>query len=121
MSADQAVPPDLIPTEPLTQVVFVHDYLQLVFQFESFSIYNMARVSQGNTLLTQGAPGFCDALVSLIGQRILEASSTENHRLSLTFESGENFVVLSGSEHIRGPEAFEFNGHDNLLVVEQNG
>jgi hypothetical protein len=121
MSADQSELPDLIPTEPLTQVVFVHDYLQLVFQFESFSIYNVARVSHGDTVLIQGAPGFCDAVVSLIGQRVREASSTDNHRLSLTFESGENVVVLSGSEHIRGPEAFEFNGHDNLIVVEQNG
>ena len=121
MNADQPVLPDLIPTESLSQVVFIHDYLQLVFQFESFSIYNLARVSQGGTVLTQGAPGFCDAVVSLIGQRIREASSTENYGLSLTFESGENFVVLSGSENIRGPEAFEFNGHDNLVVMGQNG
>lgn len=41
----QSEVPNLIPLEPLSQVVFIHDYLQLVFQDESFSIYNLAELS----------------------------------------------------------------------------
>jgi hypothetical protein len=112
--------PNLKPAEALSQVVFIHDYIQLVFQDEIFSIYNDAQVIRNRDVFRQGQLGFCDALVSLIGQRIISFTVTGSSKLSLKFENGADFHVLSSDDAVRGPEAFEFHGTNNLLVVEQN-
>lgn len=112
--------PNLSPAEPLSQVVFVHDYLQLVFQDETFSIYNLTELVFRSIEILQGTPGFCDGLVNLIGQRAVSVAQTERWALSLSFEGGAKLHVLSSGVAARGPEAFQFAGKDNLLVVEQN-
>lgn len=116
----QSVVPNLKPVEPLSQVVFVHDYLQLVFEDEGFSIYNLAEVEYGVNKLRQGQPGFCDTVVGLIGQRVVEVSRSDANALRLSFEEGTQFVVLNDDESITGPEAFQFNGRNQPPVVEQN-
>ena len=112
--------PNIKPKEPLSQVVFVEDYLQLVFQDEGFSIYNLSKIEIEEHSMSQGSAGFCDALVSLIGQRITNVTSTNENVLSLSFEKAARLLVLSGEIGARGPEAFQFNGPNNFLVVEQN-
>ena len=113
------MPPKLSPTESLSQVVFVHDYLQLVFEDETFSIYNLTELVLGGVAIAQGAPGFCDGLVKLIGQGATVAQS-ERCALSFSFAGGANLRVLRSAGAARGPEAFQFAGRANLLVVEQN-
>jgi len=76
--------PNLKPVEPLSQVVFIHDYLQLIFQDERFNIYNLAQVDLQGKKLTQGQSGFCDAVVSLIGQRVTAASHSDTYALRLS-------------------------------------
>ncbi|QSI76661.1 hypothetical protein [Niveibacterium microcysteis] len=110
----------LSPVAPLSQVVFVHDYVQLVFQDEVFSVYNIAKLVFRGVQISQGSPGFCDGLVNLIGQRAVQVEQAEQCALSLSFEGGASLHVLSSESAIRGPEAFQFAGRDNLLVVEQN-
>lgn len=112
--------PNLKPSESLSQVVFIHDYLQLIFQDEGFNIYNLAEVEVHGVKSMQGQPGFCDAVVSLIGQRITAASHSDKCALKLLFEEGAQIVVRNDGEAIRGPESFEFNGRNQLPVVEQN-
>ena len=114
-------PPDLCPSEPLSQVVFIHDYLQLVFQSQCLSVYNLAKVERMGGTYTQGSSGFCDALVGLIGSTVLRAHHNEKYKLILEFQNGNNFLVPAASEYVRGPEAFQFTGTDEYLVVEQNG
>lgn len=120
MTSSVATPPDLLPPEPLSQVVFIHDYIQLVFQSHGFSIYNLAQVTHGNSLLTQGSSGFCDAVAGLIGLHVIQVSSSPQHKLSLLFENQQQILVPSSQEYVRGPEAFQFTGPEHLLVVEQN-
>ncbi|MBI2768120.1 MAG: hypothetical protein HYX47_00725 [Burkholderiales bacterium] len=112
--------PNLRPIDPLTQVVFVHDYLQLVFQDQGFSIYNAAELERDGVCIAQGTPGFCDGLVALIGSRVSAVGHGETSALSLTFETGAVLHVLSNDASVRGPEAYQFNGPNNVLVVEQN-
>jgi len=112
--------PNIIPIEPLSQVVFVHDYLQLIFHGESFSIYNASTFMHNETEISQGAPGFCDAIVGLIGQRVNAASSETEFPLSLSFSNGARFLVLPEAHGARGPEAFQFVGRNNQIVIEQN-
>jgi len=49
-------------------------------------------------------PGFCDGLVSLIGQSLIDASA--NPSLSLTFKSGMILVVGQSGQ---GPEAWQYD------------
>jgi len=112
--------PNLKPSEPLSQVVFIHDYLQLIFQDEGFNICNLAEVERRGVKVAQGHPGFCDAVVSLIGQRVVAASHSDTFALKLSFEEGAQFVVRSDDAAIAGPEAFEFNGKGQPTVIEQN-
>lgn len=48
----------LIPLEPLSQVCFVHDYVQLVFQDEGINIYNRALIQIGSVRVVQGESRF---------------------------------------------------------------
>ena len=107
--------PDLLPTEPLSQVVFVHDYIQLVFQDSGFSIYNIAELRLGETSVFQGQLGFCDGLVGLIGLSLISVSARP--MLSLTFQGGVMLVVTEASS---GPEAWQYNSPGCPIVVEQN-
>jgi hypothetical protein len=95
--------------------VFIHDYLQLVLQDTCFSIYNLAELRQGDSSLSQGEPGFCDVLVSLIGQPLIPASSSRS--LALTFQGGSILVVMQFGQ---GPEAWQYAALDKPIVVEQN-
>jgi hypothetical protein len=114
------MPPKLKPSEPLTQVVFIHDYMQIVFEDESFNIYNLAEIENRGVKIEQGEPIFCNALVSLIGQRVIAVSRTNSHALKLSFSDGANFLVRCDNAAIKSPEAFEFNGNNQPTVVEQN-
>lgn len=105
--------PDILPMEPLSQVVFIHDYLQLVFQGACFSIYNATELKHGSSSLLQGQPGFCDGLVSLIGQPLISASA--NPSLSLTFQNGTILVVGQSGP---GPEAWQYDSLDQPTVLD---
>lgn len=107
--------PYILPVAPLSQVVFVHDYIHLVFQDACFSIYNTAELKQDGNLLLQGQFGFCDALVSLIGLSLTSVSSQP--LLSLRFQGGAEFVV---TEACSGPEAWQYSSPSSQTVVVQN-
>jgi len=44
-----------VPVEALSQVAFIHDYFQLVFQEERFTVYNRAAVADGENVVRQEA------------------------------------------------------------------
>ena len=110
--------PHLVPREPLSQVVFIHDYIRLVFQEAGFSIYNESELSSGTRLLRKGEFGFCDALVALIGAFVDAVTSSSEKALVLTFSEGTVFSVDRSGP---GPEAWIFQTSGDPIVVEQNG
>lgn len=107
--------PNLVPADALKQVVFVHDYIQLVFADAGFSFYNPLRLVAGGVAVAHGEAGFADALVSLIGRKVISAEG--GGALSLTFDNAVELQVDASGD---GPEAFQFNGADGFIVVEQN-
>lgn len=109
---------NLQPVEPLSQVVFVHDYLQLVFQDHAFTLYNLTTCSTGSSDFRQGQPGFCDALVSLIDQTARAEALPD--KLLLHFSSGAVVSVPVFGSDARGPEAWQFGQLGGPTVVEQN-
>src|SRR5678816_4350335 len=98
---------NLVPERPLSEVVFVHDYLQLGFQDARFNLYNTTRVSSSSGESLQGQLEFPATLVGLIGQRVQTERESSESVLELIFEGGTCLQVLRGSEHVRTPEAFE--------------
>ena len=106
---------DMQLVDPLSQVVFVHDYVQLVFQDRALSLFNSITYQHGASQLVQGDSGFCDALVGLIGKSA--TADSDSGTLVLDFGTGQR-VVVSGSGE--GPEAWVFTGVGVPTVVEQN-
>jgi hypothetical protein len=112
--------PSLLPRDPLSQVVFVHDYIQLVFQDAGFSLYNTTKLTIDGRDVLQGQPGFADALVALIDLRVVSFSTQTDSILELSFEGGAKLEVLRGEPYARGPEAFQFSAMGGPIVVEAN-
>jgi hypothetical protein len=110
--------PDLQPKDLLSQVVFVHDYVQLVFQDSGFTLYNPLIYQDKGVTLTQGDAGFCDALVKLIGS----SATVETAPLQLVFRfsNGASFHMAIAEAAVHGPEAWTFSRLGRPLVVEQN-
>jgi len=108
---------DLQLQDPLTQVVFVNDYLQLVFQDCTFTLYSLTTLAHEGRSLRQGSPGFCDALVSLIGQgaRVEQPTSL----LLICFSGGASIAVPCSGPDIRGPEAWQFARSGSPAIVQQ--
>ena len=92
--------------EPLTQVVFVHDNVQLRFQDLVLSIFSRLTVTQGARALNRPDPGFCDALVSLIEKRVVSTDYSEGEDMRLTFDDGTIIDASLRSEDSVGPELF---------------
>lgn len=101
--------------DPLSQVVFVHDYVQFVFQDRAFTLFNNVTYQIGAVALAQGEPGFCDALVGLIGNAATVEAACGS--LTLDFGAGHRLAVSSSGA---GPEAWMFTVVGVPTVVEQN-
>jgi hypothetical protein len=111
---------DLLPTEPLSEVAFVHDYVQLGFQNERFSLLNRVRVGAPSRTSTQGEREFAGLLVGLIGQRVTQVSKSPAAMLELHFQDGSSVQILRGEEFASGAEAFIFTRDGGPIVVEHN-
>jgi len=103
------------PTEPVSQIVFLDDYLQVVFQGERFSFYGPVEVENVGSMLTQGRPGFCDALVGLIGERATSVVVGDDGELTIAFRGGAGLTTRPGPSDV-GPEAWQFNGPGGQIV-----
>jgi hypothetical protein len=99
----------LVGASPLSQVWFVLDYLQLQFgDCHHATILNPPIFRFPNsTELTRKENGFCDALVSNIGQSLTDANLVDGVALTFYFENGTQLIVpiLKGSAN--NPEAAE--------------
>ncbi len=90
--------------EPLNSVVFVHDYVQLTFQELVLSIYGrFSALGSGDEAVSTGEEGFCDAVVGLIEDRVVEVEESAE-QLDLLFSSGSRISVMLADE--KGPELY---------------
>jgi hypothetical protein len=99
-------------SDGLEQVVFIHDYIQLVFGDVRISLYGATSVRGNHSVYGREEPGFCDALVKLIGQRAIALDAAADCRLTIEFASGETIVVLPTV----GPESWEYAGSGEFIV-----
>lgn len=110
----------LMDAKPLSQVVFVHDYVQFVFQNTYFNLYNPVTVGLGDRTLSRNDLGFCDELCRLIGHRVVDTSTEVGRVASVEFENGTRVSVSLRTEDATGPEAFELGDNKGTCVVQQN-
>lgn len=107
-----------VPKDPVSQVVFVEDYFQLLFQEERFSFFEVVEVATDQRILSRGQPGFCDALVELIGERASSVAMDDAGGLTVVFGSGSALRARSGAG--AGPEAWKFDGSDGQIIISPN-
>jgi hypothetical protein len=82
------------------------------------SIYNRASLLAQAGETKQGATGFADGVVGLIGLRVVSCET--DPILKLRFENGAEVVVLMGESDVNGPEAFQYSRNGGVYLVEQN-
>ena len=97
--------------EPLSQVWFVHDYIQLQFQDRTITILNEPRLRLASgEILAREDSGFCDNLVLQIGASIEDAVLEERDHFTLRFASGVALIVPLTGQAARCHEALELPG-----------
>jgi len=93
---------------PLSQVWFVHDYIQLQFQDRTVSIFNTPQLHDPvRGIFSRESEGFCDLLVAQINQGLSDAILVEDTMFTLVFENQVRLVIPITAEAAHGPEAVE--------------
>ena len=106
--------------DPMSQVIFVHDYVQLVFQELVLTVYSPITLTAGPTSIAKSDRNFCGHLVSLIGSRVESVAHFPRSELQLRFEGGIDLSVSLRSEDANGPELFQVDRPGFPILVEQD-
>src|SRR6188768_518133 len=104
---------------PLSQVVFVHDYVQLRFQETCLALCSRLVVTTDSATLCQSDRGFADALVALVGQRAASVDYLAGNHLRVTFTGGGSLSASLHAEDASGAELFQLQGPGIATIVEQ--
>jgi hypothetical protein len=99
---------DMTLTDELSQVVFIYDYLQLVFQRVHFTLLTPPTLTSGGRTYRYGESGFCDELVGLISSRATAAEHNDQDDLTITFATGASISVATTDPRATGPEAWQY-------------
>jgi hypothetical protein len=110
----------LTKADPLSQVIFINDYIQLRFEPITLTLLNAVSVKSASKNLVRNDLGFCDMLCALIGQRILDMSVMDKESASFLFESGTIVRVGLAPDDATGPEAFTIFDSHGFMLIEQN-
>jgi len=109
----------LIDNEPLSQVVFVHDYVQLVFQDTTLSVYCSMSVALRRDSIGWHGPGWCDALVALIGQSVTSVDYLPRDHLRITFSDTSVLRICLLASRATCDELFKIDRLGSPTIVEQ--
>jgi|SRR5690606_10348054 len=108
------------PKEPLSQVVFILDYVQLFFGENVFTFYNDPIITENHHSKHRDTPGFCDKIVNLIGLCISQISVAESGALTLCFSQNLSIFVPTENSNTEGPEAWQFSEANGQIWVQAN-
>ncbi|BBH19470.1 hypothetical protein Back11_08150 [Paenibacillus baekrokdamisoli] len=109
-----------IETSEMSSVVFIRDYIQLVFENDKETViltaFTLPTVLIKNELFNKQVVGYCDALCSLINQAVKKALVEEGIAISLLFENEELVKISLREEDYKGTEAAMFSSVDGISV-----
>lgn len=112
--------PDLaaILGEELSSVEFVRDYLQLRFDSPPLNLYTWPSVHRpAGEVLDRGAKGYLEAIVELIGRRVLSSDEFLDLGLVLDFEGGTQLAVPLSKSLEGVAEAVDFHGEPGRIWI----
>lgn len=95
--------------EELVAVEFVQEYLQLRFDGPLLTLYGWPYVLLHEYSIAFGEPEYRNALCSLIGEKVEEATLEEGDSLTLRFENDTVIALSLREEDLDRPEAGAFS------------
>ena len=100
----------------LTSVVFIHDYIQFIFDGPILTTLTLPRLDHAGIVVSQHCAGYCDGLCSQIGLTVSSACVT-SEGVSIQFENqAELSVSLLPADYV-GPEAINFDSDEGKVVA----
>lgn len=106
-----------IAGEELNAVEFVQDHLQLRFDGPLLTLYAWPHILLSEYSIAFGEPEYRNALCTLIGEKVEEATLEEGDSLTLKFENDTVLALSLREEDLDGPEAGAFS--PTGLVADQ--
>jgi hypothetical protein len=95
---------EIIGTE-LNAVEFVQDYVQLRFEMPVLTFYAWPHILLSEFSIAHGEPEYRNALCSLIGEKVEEATLEEGDSLTVKFENDTVIGLSLREEDLDGPQA----------------
>jgi len=111
----------LANTNALSEVRFVHDYVQFIFEPHTLSLYAPLRVLAEGRSLGSTDVGYYDRICSLVGQHLIAVARQENEQLEFAFSNGAKVVLSLRGEDAVGPEVAELSTPGREIMVEGYG
>lgn len=100
----------------LTSVVFIHDYIQFVFDGPCLTTLTLPSILTTDGELRHGERGYCDCLCSQIGAQV-KTTCSSSEEVKITFGNDVAIAVSLREEDYTGPEAINYVGDDGNLIV----
>jgi len=100
--------------EQLGAVTFVQDYLQLQF---GGPVLNVVTVATPQGRARSGDDQFRNLLCSCIAKKVSRVAVTEQEALSIHLADGSSIFVSLRDQDYRCPEAVNFHGRSNEMLV----
>jgi hypothetical protein len=103
----------------LSSVIFVRDYVQLVFESDTNSIltlYSLPDVCLKGQCYRLSTAGYRDALCSFIGSQVVDAEIEKGVELLLSFEGDIEVRVSLDEADYNGPEAVMLSDGQQIRV-----
>jgi hypothetical protein len=113
-SLDSRLP--LIVGRTLSSVVFIHDYIQLIFDRPTLITYSPPFLRQSGNELVAKQPGYCDAIYSQIGVRVTKTNVIDDELTIRLVNAVEIVVSLLAPDYV-GPEALVFDSSEGIVVA----
>jgi hypothetical protein len=104
----------------LASVVFVRDYVQLVFEGQSTAIltaFTWPTVHHGGRVYVMQADGYRDTLCSLIGQRLTKAEAEDEVEILAVFQTGDTIRISLRQADSDGYEAAMLTSEGRMIYV----
>ena len=108
----------LAKEDALSEVRFVHDYVQFIFGAHTLSLYAPLQVRSEGRPLARHDVGFRDSICSLIGRTLIAVTRHEHEQLEFSFSNGTKVAVSLRSEDAVGPEVAELSTSGGEIMVE---
>jgi hypothetical protein len=104
----------------VSSIVFVEDYLQIIFDDYVFTMFVWPEVSHKGRILRNNHDDYRNSLCELIDQRVIKAQVQEGEQVSLLFSNGAEVSMSLKEKDRTSVEAGTFSGQKNKLFIVWN-